>query len=71
MRSLRGRIPDAKWCQIYQYLGVYYKNWGHTSLPKGMQAQPGVVFGFADMGAKRPDWGLATLSPDRCNGLPK
>ena len=45
--------------------------WGYTMKIGGMQAQPGVVLGFADMGAKRPDWGPATLSPDRCNGLPK
>lgn len=36
-----------------------------------MQAQLGVVLGFSDMGAKRPDSRPATLSPDICNGLPK
>ena len=36
-----------------------------------MQAQPGVLLGFADIRDKRPDWGPATLSPDRCNELPK
>lgn len=43
--------------------------WGYTSLPKEKPAQPGVVLGFADTGAKRSDWGPATLSTDRCNEL--
>ena len=38
---------------------------------KCMQAQPGMVLGFTDMGVKRPDWGTVTLSPDGCNRLPK
>ena len=48
-------------------LGVYYV--AHTR--DCMQAQPRIVLGFADMGAKLPDWRPATQSPDRCNGLPK
>ena len=48
-------------------LRVYYVT--HTR--DCMQAQPRMVLGFADMGAKLPDWRPAIPSPDRCNGLPK
>ena len=53
--------------RISRKFEVYYVT--HTR--DCMQAQPRMVLGFADMGAKLPDWRPAIPSPDRCNGLPK
>ena len=74
VKSLRGGGLMQNGAKCFNIWG-YYENWGHiyfiTQRKKCMQAQPGMVLGFIDMGVKRPDWGTVTLSPDGFNRLPK